>query len=155
MSKHSVEKEKSENLLFKLIPRPRFTLSRAYESCLACQRFQKVWLFPNPVGSSPRTSFLLLHFSKTQELWSLKAAFTIAFFAAVNYDHTQRTLKKKHQTDRNPPITSHDLGYFPFCRKFRKNIHFSSLFAAARNVPSGEERGEMDVSQATEISVHQ
>ena len=26
-----------------------------------------------------------------------------------------------------------------------ENIHFSSLFAAARNVPSGEERGETDV----------
>ena len=38
MSKHSGEKEKRENLFFQQIPRPRFTLSRAYESCLACQR---------------------------------------------------------------------------------------------------------------------
>ena len=37
----------------------------------------------------------LLCFSKTRELWNLKAAFTIAFFAAVNHSfyHKQRTLK--------------------------------------------------------------
>ena len=49
MSKHSGEKEKRENVLFKQIPR-----SRAYESCFACQHLKR--LFPNLVGSNPRTS---------------------------------------------------------------------------------------------------
>ena len=40
----------------------------------------------------------LLRFSQTCELLSSKAAFTIAFFAAVNhnYDHKQRTLKHRN-----------------------------------------------------------
>ena len=43
----------------------------------------------------------LQRFSKTHELWSSKATFTIAFFTAVNhnYDHKQRTLK--HRNTRN------------------------------------------------------
>ena len=53
MSKHSGEKEKGENLLFQQIPRPRFTLSRAYESCLACQRLIEKRLV-NKAFSKPR-----------------------------------------------------------------------------------------------------
>ena len=40
----------------------------------------------------------------------LKAAFTIAFFPAVNhnYDHKQRTLKHRNtQNGSNPPVTNH------------------------------------------------
>ena len=40
----------------------------------------------------------------------LKAAFTIAFFSAVNhnYDHKQRTLKHRNtQNGSNPPVTNH------------------------------------------------
>ena len=41
---------------------------------------------------------VLLRFSQTCELSSSKAAFAIAFFAAVNhnYDHKERTLKHKN-----------------------------------------------------------
>ena len=52
----------------------------------------------------------LLRFSQTCELWSSKAAFTIAFFTDVNhnYDHKQRTLKHRNtQNGSNPPITNH------------------------------------------------
>ena len=39
----------------------------------------------------------LLRFSKTRQLWSLKAAFTIAFFAALNHNYynKERTLKNR------------------------------------------------------------
>ena len=40
----------------------------------------------------------LLRFSQTCELLSSKAAFLVAFFAAVNHNY---------KTDRNPPITNH------------------------------------------------
>ena len=52
----------------------------------------------------------LLRFSKTHNLWSLKAAFTITFFAAVNhhYDHKQRTLKRWLSRWREfTPVPSH------------------------------------------------
>ena len=44
-----------------------------------------------------------LRISKTHVLWSSKAAFTIAFFAAVNhnYDHKQRTLKQRNTQNRS------------------------------------------------------
>ena len=117
-------------------------------------------LFPNPVGSNSRTSFLLLHFSKAHELWSLKAAFTISLFAAVNYDHKQRTLKQKHQTDRNPAITSHDLGRFPFSRNFRKfypaKTSISPRSSPSRETsPAAKSEEKRMFSQATEISVRQ
>ena len=43
----------------------------------------------------------LLCFSKTRELWSKKAAFTIAFFAALNhnYDNKERTLKNRKRLE--------------------------------------------------------
>ena len=49
----------------------------------------------------PRVTHALLCFSKTCELWSSKAAFTIAFFAAVNhniyfYDSKQQTSKYRN-----------------------------------------------------------
>ena len=48
--------------------------------------------------SSLKTSLLTARFSETCKLWSSKAAFTTAFFAAVNhnYDHKQRTLKHRN-----------------------------------------------------------
>ena len=64
-------------------------------------------------GQEPRIllwSWLLPRFSQTRELESSKAAFTIAFFAAVNHncDHKQRTLKHRNtQNGSNPPITDH------------------------------------------------
>ena len=50
----------------------------------------------------------LLRFSQTCELSSSKAAFTIAFFAAVNhnYDHKQRTLKHTN-TQNGSKSTNH------------------------------------------------
>ena len=55
----------------------------------------------------------LLHFSKTHELWSSKATFTIAFFSAVNhnYDHKQQTLKHRN-TQNESKSTNHKL--WPF-----------------------------------------
>ena len=58
---------------------------------------------PNP---NPNPYFVyesLLRFSQTCELQSSKAAFTIAFFAAVNhnYDHKQRTLKHRNTQNRS------------------------------------------------------
>ena len=49
----------------------------------------------------------LLRFSQTCKLWSSKAAFAIAFFAAVNhnYDHKQRTLK--HRNTQNGSKSTH------------------------------------------------
>ena len=45
-----------------------------------------------------KNEVILLRFSQTCELSSSKAAFAIAFFAAVNhnYDHKERTLKHKN-----------------------------------------------------------
>ena len=50
----------------------------------------------------------LLRFSKTRELWSSKAAFTRAFFAAFNhnYDHKQRSLKHRN-TQNGSKSTNH------------------------------------------------
>ena len=50
----------------------------------------------------------LLRFSKTDELWSSKATFTIAFFTAVNHncDHKQRTLKHRN-TQNGSKSTNH------------------------------------------------
>ena len=50
----------------------------------------------------------LLRFSQTCELWSSKAAFAIAFFAAVNhnYDHKQWTLKHRN-TQNGSKSTNH------------------------------------------------
>ena len=52
--------------------------------------------------------FVLLRFSQACELLSSKAAFTIAFFAAVNhnYDHKQRTLKHRN-TQNGSKSTNH------------------------------------------------
>ena len=43
----------------------------------------------------------LLRFSKTRELWNLKAAFTTAVFAALNhnYDNRERTLKNRKRLE--------------------------------------------------------
>ena len=51
----------------------------------------------------------LLDSSKTRKLWSSKAAFTIAFSAAVNhdYDHKQWTLKQKKHTQNRLKSTNH------------------------------------------------
>ena len=50
----------------------------------------------------------LLRFSQTCELWSLKAAFIIAIFTAVNhnYDHKQRTLNHRN-TQNGSKSTNH------------------------------------------------
>ena len=52
--------------------------------------------------------YCLLRFSQTRELWSSKAAFTIAFFSAVNhnYDLKQRTLKQRN-TQNGSKSTNH------------------------------------------------
>ena len=66
----------------------------------------------------------LLRFSQTRELYSFKAAFTIAFFAAVNnnYYHKLRTLKQ-----RNPQnglkSTNHRSQSWPF-EPVKKNFRF-------------------------------
>ena len=53
-------------------------------------------------------SAALLRFSQTCELLRSKAAFTIAFFAAVNHndDHKQRTLKHRN-TQNGSKSTNH------------------------------------------------
>ena len=58
---------------------------------------------------------LLLRFSQTCELLKSKAAFTIAFFAAVNhnYDHKQRTLKHRN-TQKGSKSTNHKLQTMTF-----------------------------------------
>ena len=50
----------------------------------------------------------LLRFSKTHELWSSKATFTVAFFTTINhnYDHKQRTLKHRN-TQNGSKSTNH------------------------------------------------
>ena len=55
------------------------------------------WLLAGFVPNSPELKSLL-RFSQTCELKSSKAAFTIAFFTAVNhnYDHKQQTLKYRN-----------------------------------------------------------
>ena len=54
------------------------------------------------------TGTRLLRFSKTRELWSSKAAFTIKFFAAVNHNSNrkQRTLNHRN-TQNGPRSTNH------------------------------------------------
>ena len=65
-----------------------------------------------PFGDYLRENFRKMSYcafqSKTCELWSSKAAFTITFFAAVNhnYDHKQRTLKHRN-TQNGSKSTSH------------------------------------------------
>ena len=60
----------------------------------------------------------LLRFSKTHELWSSKATFTVAFFTAVNHNFFIMITSNEpwnteiHKTDQNPPITNHKL--WPF-----------------------------------------
>ena len=49
-----------------------------------------------PAGRANFSYISLLRFSKTRKLWSSNAAFTIAFYTAVNhnYEHKQLTLKQ-------------------------------------------------------------
>ena len=60
----------------------------------------------------------LLCFQK-HKLWSLKAAFTIAFFTAINhnYDHKQQTLKQRN-TQNGSKSTNH---------KSQGNLHFKPV----------------------------
>ena len=63
----------------------------------------------------------LLRFSKTHELWSSKATFTIAFFTAVNhnYDHKQRTLKRRN-TQNGSKSTNHKSQTMTFWTRWSK-----------------------------------
>ena len=63
----------------------------------------------------------LLRFSKTHELWSSKATFTIAFFTAVNhnYDHKQRTLKRRN-TQNGSKSTNHKSQTMTFSTRWSK-----------------------------------
>ena len=63
----------------------------------------------------------LLRFSKTHELWSSKATFTIAFFTAVNhnYDHKQRTLKHRN-TQNGSKSTNHKSQTMTFWTRWSK-----------------------------------
>ena len=63
----------------------------------------------------------LLRFSKTHELWSSKATFTIAFFSAVNhnYDHKQRTLKHRN-TQNESKSTNHKSQTMTFWTRWSK-----------------------------------
>ena len=68
---------------------------------------------------------VLLRFSKTRELWSSKATFTVTFFATVNqnYDHKQRTLKHRNtqngskSTNQKPwPFKSIEVNFWGLLR---------------------------------------
>ena len=63
----------------------------------------------------------LLRFSKTHELWSSKATFTIAFFTAVNhnYDHKERTLKHRN-TQNGSKSTNHKSQTMTFWTRWSK-----------------------------------
>ena len=53
---------------------------------------------------------VLLHFQQTCELYSSKAAFSIAFFAAVNHitiTSNEPWNTETNKMDRNPPIKNH------------------------------------------------
>ena len=65
----------------------------------------------------------LLRFSQTRELWSSKVAFTIAFFAALNYnyDHKQRILTHRNTQNgsKSTPIKSQSMTFWTRWSKLR------------------------------------
>ena len=66
----------------------------------------------------------LLRFSQTCELWSSKAAFAIAFFAAVNhnYDHNKQRTMKHRNTQNGSKSTNHKSQTMTFWTHWSKRL---------------------------------